>query len=178
MQKSHIACRRFVLRGWLSIGLLCGLPGAFAAEKVVLGWLEEVLIMDVGLHLQAKVDTGADDSSVHANNVTVFQRDGNEWVRFSMGIADEDNEVSQVIERPVLRMARVKRKLASDERRPVVALTLCVGNVARQVEVNLAQRQNFKYAMLIGRSYLGGHFLVDPAQTNLTKPVCKPTGGK
>ncbi|MGH7256566.1 MAG: RimK/LysX family protein, partial [Nitrospirales bacterium] len=49
----------------------------------------------------------------------------------------------------------------------------CLGPVYRETDVNLTDRSNFKYRLLLGRLYLSGHFLVDPASTYLLKPTCK-----
>jgi hypothetical protein len=53
---------------------------------------------------------------------------------------------------------------------------LCVGTVYRETQVNLIDRKNFNYQMLIGRRFMEGKVVVDPGRTFIAKPRCdKPT---
>jgi len=52
-------------------------------------------------------------------------------------------------------------------------LGICLGSVYKEVEVNLVDRSNFNYQLLIGRNYLANSFLVDPSLTFSTKSKCK-----
>ncbi|MDH5444731.1 MAG: RimK/LysX family protein [Gammaproteobacteria bacterium] len=140
-----------------------------AANKQVIGWLETIHIGEAKLSLHAKIDTGADNSSIKAKILKKFERNGEEWVRFSIS---DRHDHSAVIERKVLRYADIKRKMALPIRRPVVQLWICLGNISRDVEVNLAARKNFKYHMLIGRSFLKGKYLVDSEQQYTSTPTC------
>ena len=56
--------------------------------------------------------------------------------------------------------------------RPVISLGICLGNIYRQVNVNLADRTNYNYTMLIGRDYLNGVYIVDVEIVHTTKPTC------
>lgn len=142
---------------------------AYAAGKQIIGWLEEAHINEARIVLRAKIDTGADNSSVKARILDKFSRGGNEWIRFRL---TDRHKHSVELERRIERYATIKRKMASPVERPVVKLGVCLGNVFREVEVNIAERKNFKYQMLIGRSFLKGVFLVDSDLTYETKPNC------
>lgn len=141
-----------------------------AGEKVVIGWLEEVRLERVGLALLAKIDTGADNSSINADILETYQRGKAEWVRFRV---TNKQQQSVELERKVVRHAFIKRKRAEPIKRPVVMLGVCLGEVYREVEVNLAERKAFNYHMLIGRSFLQGVFLVDSELKRMTSPGCK-----
>ena len=52
-------------------------------------------------------------------------------------------------------------------------MTICLGNKRRTVEVNLVDRDEFDYPMLLGRSALQGIAIVDPSITHLSQPDCR-----
>lgn len=145
-------------------------PVAGAQEKEVAGWVEYVVLYPGGLRLRAKLDTGARTSSLGATDIDMFTHEGREWVRFRVTNAQGE---SVVIERPVLREAIIKRHFGRRQRRPVITLTLCIGDILEEAEVNLVDRSGFLYQMLVGRSMLKGDFLVDPGRTFRQKPRCE-----
>ena len=145
--------------------------GTAKAEKLpaVLGWVEEVAVMSTGLSLQAKIDTGADNSSINASGINYFIREGARWVHFVINNRKGDKIV---MERPLVRLAQIKRKEGGYIERPVVNLNLCLAGQKVNTEVNLADRNHFKYLMLVGRSLMTKRFLVDPNRMYITQPTC------
>ena len=73
---------------------------------------------------------------------------------------------------PVVRRVKIKRHFSEAQQRPVVLLTVCLGGISKQVQVNLVDRTGFNYPLLIGRTYLAGDFLVDSAATYLLPRDC------
>ena len=59
-----------------------------------------------------------------------------------------------------------------------LGLGICLGNVYKEVEVNLEDRSKFNYQLLIGRSYLKNSFLVDASATFTLKPNCQVNGNQ
>ncbi|MDH5408236.1 MAG: RimK/LysX family protein [Gammaproteobacteria bacterium] len=141
----------------------------YAADKMVIGWIEQVRLEAVGLTFLAKIDTGADNSSIKAEILEKYQRDGVEWIRFRI---TNKQAQSVVLEREVVRYANIKAKKGPRIRRPVVLLGLCLGKDYRKIQVNLAERKRFKYHMLIGRSFLKGFYLVDSELKHTASPDC------
>jgi len=158
---------------WVLVLLMCSVT-AQAADKQAIGWLEEVRIGEADMVFKAKVDTGADNTSIKANVLKKFSRDGSEWVRFRLA---NKSGGTAVLERKVLRYAKIKRKMAPSIKRPVVKLGICLGSVYRDVEINLAERKKFKYHMLIGRSFLRGFYLVDSELQYTLQPSCSGIKG-
>ena len=155
---------------------LCGLllfaaatTVAGAGEGKIIGWIEQVSVTSDALLLEAKVDTGADYSSVHAEDIRQFTRDGSQWVEFTL--LDQSGE-RHVLQRPLERVARIKKKTSGFQERPVVMLEICVGDVQRMAQVNLAERGHFKYPVLLGRSFLSTGYLVDSSAQHLLPPTC------
>lgn len=148
------------------------LGNTFAApsEKPIIGWIENVQILPENLYLPAKIDTGADHSSINVTNPEEFMKEEKQWIRFTIPLGDEK---SVTLERPIQRFAYIKRKGAPKQKRPVVLFDLCVGTMLnKNVPVNLANRTGFKYPMLIGRSFLKRSAIVDSALTFTQQPSC------
>ena len=138
-------------------------------EKQSVGWIETVSIAPGDVVFHAKLDTGADNGSIHAFDITPFKKDGKDWVRFS--IQNRHGE-RQTLEREIIRIARIKRVMGSSQERYVVRLAICLGNTKLETEVNLVDRSNFSYPVLIGRSFLAGNVTLDPSKSYTVQPNC------
>lgn len=150
------------------------LPAAvLSQEKQVFGYLEDVVISSEGLALPAKLDTGADTSSLHAESIKRFRRAGERFVRFQ--VRDEQGELV-VLERHLARVARIRRHDGDYQRRPVVEMWVCIGTTRRRVEVNLIDRSHLNFPFLLGRSAMEGAVVVDPERTFTTEPNCDLKG--
>jgi hypothetical protein len=144
-------------------------PGASPETPVVMGWLETVRIHPGGLSLRGKLDTGAKNSSINATNVEQFEREGESWVRFT--VTNNKNK-SVTLEREVVREVRIRRAGVDTHERPAVLLDVCVGSVMKRIEVNLADRSDQNYQLLLGRSFLQDSVLVDASRSFRTKLRC------
>jgi hypothetical protein len=163
--------------------LLCCLflsPGlGLAAEKTVYGLNEYARIYDLDLEVAAKLDTGAKTASLSAREIKRFKRDDETWVRFYLAI-DEAHE--HPIERPLARISKIKRRAGDydpeEEKtytaRPVIEMSVCMGQARRTIEVNLTDRSAFQYPLLIGSEALKRFSaLVDPSLKYAAgKPGC------
>lgn len=141
----------------------------FAATPEIIGWIEHVSIHPQKLVMTAKIDTGADNSSVHAEDIQISEKNGLKVVTFTLR---NKQGQSRQLEKPLLRYVLIKRKGADPLQRPVVEIDLCLGNSIRTAQVNLSNRENFKYSMLIGRSYLQQAYLVDSSRTYTARLTC------
>ena len=141
-------------------------------EKLVMGWLESVYLKPWNLRVTAKLDTGAKTSSVHADQIDHFTKDGHEWVRFTL-VGSEDKK-PLVVERPLVRTAYIKERGARSSKRDVVKLSLCKNGRDYETEFTLVDRSNFNYPLLLGRSFLQDVALIDAAETFLFKAENDP----
>lgn len=157
---------------WLVLVILLGVATPVAAtQKRIIGWIEPVtvLINDTVLTFAAKIDTGADYSSIDAESLETFTRNGETWVSFEL---EDDNGNLKLLELPLHKKTRVKRKGSSSERRYVVMLDMCLGGIRRTTRFSLVDRHNYKYRLLIGRDFLRGRFVIDAELKNTTAVVC------
>ncbi|MCK6453930.1 MAG: RimK/LysX family protein [Alphaproteobacteria bacterium] len=134
-----------------------------------LGWVEWVRLYPGGLTLEAKLDTGAQTSSLGAANLRVFEREGRQWSTFDIvGNAGQAHR----FERQVVRITRVKRQGDEPQPRPVVRLGLCLAGVYQEGEFTIADRSGFDFPVLVGRNLLRHRFAVDPARKHVGDPSC------
>ena len=139
-------------------------------ERMVVGEKENVRIVPPGFVLAARVDTGAASSSLHAENLTEFERDGKNWVRFDLG----NDEVEVSIEKPVVKYVRVfQQSDKKGSRRPVIRLRIVIGNIKDTFEFTLADRSHLEHNMLLGRNFLTDIALVDVGR-QFVQPLPKP----
>lgn len=138
--------------------LLCA--GAGAEEKLVLGWVEKISIHPGDLELDAKVDTGADNTSIDARNVTVIDRNGRRFLRFRV---DNRNGRTIEIEREQVGIEIVPGHHGDFEERPLLVLDICLGKECRGTLVNLADRSRLNYPVLLGRSFMLDRVVVNPS---------------
>ncbi|BAP42012.1 zinc-protease sufamily protein [Pseudomonas sp. StFLB209] len=153
---------------------------ALAADPTLYGRYEHIKIAEVGETFKAKMDTGALTASLSAKDIELFQRDGEQWVRFRLAA---DGASNKLFEHKVARVSKIKGRADEDDededridpaKRPVVELQLCLGKQQRTVEVNLVDRSHFNYPLLIGAKALREFdAAVDPAKRYTAKqPDC------
>ena len=167
------------------IARLIGILGAFVPmsglaletvdQKIVAGAVEPIAIGASRVIVDAKMDTGADSCSLDARNIESFEKDGVKWVRFEVPARDGR---TATLEAPLARTVRIKRGAGSSPPRPVVRLPVCLGNLQREVDVNLVDRERYRQKALVGRNFLAGYVIVDPAHRislGSKKADCKTT---
>ena len=145
--------------------------GTATGQKQIAGWVENVRLEDSTLLVKAKLDSGAATSSLDVRYTRLFKLNRQRMVRFE--IEDPETEQRVTFERPVVRMVRIKQHGGGYLRRPVVLMRVCLGTNAHEVEMSLADRSNFVYSMLLGRSALQNIAIIDPAETYLISPECE-----
>ncbi len=141
-----------------------------AQGKEVFGYVERVQIREADFPMLAKLDTGADTSSIHGRHVKEYQKEGVPWVHFE--IRNFQGKVSE-IEAPVVRVAEIKRHSGPAQRRVVIKLGLCLGDMFQEEYVSIVDRSRFEYQFLLGRSFLAGNAIVDPSAMFTSAPSCK-----
>lgn len=141
-----------------------------------IGWIEHAVLTLSGadgkerkIALEAKVDTGAKTSSLHASGITIISKNGQEVARFTFSWGKERYEV----EAPVQTDKRVKSSDGESEERQFIEVDTCIGKRKERLLVSLNDRGNMRYPLILGRRYLENNFLVDSKNKFLLgKPSC------
>ncbi len=164
--------RRMILKAaLLSLIILIG-PGIAQAapkEKVRLGAVENVVLLPWGVAMPARIDTGAATSSLDARNIALKGK----TVEFNLPPQYGGRKISL----PLLKLKTVRSAEAKDQR-PVVMVELCIGSRRVRTRMNLNDRSNVKYPILIGRNTLMHDFVVECGTSYCTQPSCPEVAPK
>jgi hypothetical protein len=144
-------------------GARLGMPITESMEKMnidkakILGTSTEIQIVNIPgcPPIKAKVDTGADISSIHAED----------WSTQNGQVSFQSDDISpNRITLPVIEKQAIKSSNGDIEYRPVVELDVKVNGVPMSgVMFNLNDRGTMEYSILIGKNVLErGGFLIDP----------------
>ena len=137
-------------------------PMATTAGKMhlpIVGAVEWVAVGRSELMMEARIDTGADTTSIHADNIQLVEKDGRRYVRFVLVEPETGRQVRQELR--LRRRVLIKQSNGLRDRRFVVRMWVAVGDARSHIDVNLTDRSDFEYPMLIGRNFLTDSLIVD-----------------
>lgn len=153
---------------------------ALSAKKqpILLGRVESIQIIDGQFKVDAKMDTGAYMSSLHADEIKIYSKKGEQRVAFKY----QDPQSGKVysFDRPLIREAKIKKRSGEMKKdgemystRPVVILEICLAGRQKKIELNLTNRSHFRQKMLFGRKSMNAFsVMINPALEFLTVPNC------
>lgn len=141
-------------------------------ETQIVGWVEKGKISGIEKDIKIKLDTGAKTTSINAEILEKPDKESESGGMVKFRFLDGEGN-KEVFERPIVRWVSIKSREGADIRRPVVRMKLCVAGQWIEEEVNLADRDDFNYPILIGRNMLKqGKLAVDSSQTFTTNSPC------
>ncbi len=124
----------------------------------IIGEVEPIYILPMKTPFEARIDTGAENSSIDVEKLNLFERDGEKWVSFT--IKNSQNGEVHRFEKKVEKTTTIKR-INESEKRVVVTLDVKFGNQIINAKFSLANREKFEYQVLVGRNILTGRAIVD-----------------
>lgn len=133
-------------------------------EKVLIGRVEWVSLPELKVKHKARIDTGAKTTSLHAINIEEVEQRGELFVKFQT--LDSESKVVEVV-RKVDTTQRVSNTSGFVSKRYVIKEKIKIGNIEREVLINLNDRSKMEYKFLVGRNLLLGRFIVDVARSHV-----------
>lgn len=139
----------------------------------IIGAVEWARIEPADLWVESRIDTGADTTSIHAEEIQLIEKDGKRYVSFVLTDALTGSRYSQELR--LRRRVLIKQSDGPDQRRYVVRMWVTVGETRSRIDVNLTDRANFEYPLLIGRNFLTDTMIVDVSRhhTMTSNPTAK-----
>ena len=133
-----------------------------------LGWRERVALPDFGAsRIRAKIDTGAQTSSLHASRLEFTQEDDGEWISFEFYPRRRSRLGSVRVFAKVIEYRWIRSSNGQRELRPIITTKLALGDDEWETEFTLTNRDRMSYRMILGRSALRGRFIVDSGRSYL-----------
>lgn len=144
------------------------MPATKKRRRPTIGWREWVSLPDLGVReIKAKVDTGADNSSLHAFEIERFEENGVPMVRFEIHPRQRKRKPSIQCVAEIVGERMVKNPGGRSERRPIIRTRLVVAGKEIEAVVNLTTRDEMTFRMLLGRRTVREHFVIDPGRSYL-----------
>jgi len=132
-------------------------------EKKIIGRTERVRVIPGDFIFDARIDTGANTSSLGVDSFEIINEDGQEWIEVVIDGKKSKHEIVKYI--------HIKEHGEEAKKRPVIQVRLILGEVSESVNVTLADRSNFKYNLLVGRNFLHDRFIVDVSLRYTVEPM-------
>ncbi|KAF2519218.1 30S ribosomal protein S6--L-glutamate ligase [Flavobacterium salilacus subsp. salilacus] len=137
-------------------------------DKVIVGSEEWCTFPELGIPtIKARVDSGAKTSALHAINISPFQKNAENWVKFDINPIQNNTRTIIHCEAPLVDKRIVKSSSGYREKRYVIQSEIQVGDSRWQIELTLTNRDSMGFRMLLGREAMSGRILVDPEQKYL-----------
>jgi hypothetical protein len=170
---------------WLGTGVRRPPPPSARGTqaRTTIGWSEWVGLPDLGVpRLKAKIDTGARTCALHVTALRRVGEDARGRPIVEIEVPTGSRSRPQASRKPPSASSKVRRRASPEwvtarasvveivtvrdsggkpTRRPVIETTLEIGPVRRRVRVTLTDRGEMLFPMLVGRTGLGGDFMVD-----------------
>lgn len=135
----------------------------------MIGWKEWCALPALGLPgVQAKIDTGARTSALHASDIEIIKKTSGSVVRFKIHPHNKDGTRTRLCESPLLARRTIISSNGEREIRPVILTDIRIGSLLIRTELTLTARHKMNFPMLLGRKALrAGRFTVDPVKSYL-----------
>ncbi|WP_371189884.1 ATP-dependent zinc protease [Thalassotalea ponticola] len=133
-------------------------------DRIIIGHIENIDLPDLGIQqLTVRVDSGAQTSSLHVDNIERIKIDQKPGVAFDLH--PEIHDVDKVVRCQALLhdVRKVKSSNGISEQRYVIKTPAVLGQYHWNIEITLTDRSDMTYLMLLGRQAIGEHFYIDAA---------------
>ena len=122
-------------------------------------------------NIPAKIDTGADSSSIWASKIKITK---DNLLKFTLFDESSEHYTGKVFTRKDYKVAVVRSATGEEQIRYRANLRLKVAGKTINVLFNLSDRSKNNFPILIGRRSVAGKFLVDTSKKGVQQPLKNP----
>ena len=131
--------------------------------KLMLGWREWIALPEFGIdQIKAKIDTGARSSALHAVTIEPYTKGDDPWVMFTVAPMQKQNDALIECHAPVKDRRLISDSGGHKQQRYVIETQLLFGGQLIRAEITLTNRSSMRFRMLLGRTALSKHFIINP----------------
>lgn len=135
----------------------------------LIGWREWLCLPELGIYnIKAKIDTGARTSALHAFALKTFKEGNKEKIRFDIHPYQNNTDIIVSCIADVIDLRWVSDSGGHREERYVIRTPVIIGQESWPIEITLTERDSMLFRMLLGRSAIRRHFLINPARSFIT----------
>lgn len=135
-------------------------------QKKIIGRLEYVDMPDFELSgIEAKIDTGAYNGSLHVSLITEFEKEGKKWIRFIILDENHPEFSNKAYETDEFDVKKIRSSNGTVQNRYVIPVTIILKGLELKAKLTLSNRKDMRYPVLIGRKFIKKHFIIDASKT-------------
>lgn len=134
----------------------------------------EYISIDGQERIPAKIDTGADSTSVWASNIEVKE---DQKLYFTLFSKKSSLYTGKVLKREDYKVAIIRSSNGTEQIRYRVILPLKIRERTIRASVTLTDRSKNWFPVIIGRKTIANRFLVDTSKTAIPRPPRNPSSG-
>ncbi|MCY7358383.1 MAG: RimK/LysX family protein [Rudanella sp.] len=116
--------------------------------------------------VEAKIDTGAYTSALHCKDVCLFETEHETILSFC--VIEPGGSLTRRIYSDTFTQRIIKNSFGVAEKRYVIKTKIVLFGRKIRAEFTLADREQMRYPVLLGRKLLRNRFIVDVSQKNLS----------
>lgn len=134
---------------------------------LVIGWHESISLPEMGLmDFVIKVDTGAKTTALHADDIEIFYKGHEKWVRFRC--PDFKGRTAKKCEFPVFTKRDITNTSGLPETRVVIRTPMKLAGRKWNIDISLTDRSTMRFPLILGRRALRGrNIAVHPGKSHL-----------
>lgn len=141
-------------------------------SKLIIGWREWAALPKLGIKkIKVKVDTGAKTSALDAREIEHYRKNNIDYVRFLVYPAQRSKKIAVKCKAKVVDVRTITDSGGHKEKRYVIATPFRLNQEEWIIELSLTCRATMGFRMLLGRSALKEHAIIEPAHSFLAAPL-------
>lgn len=137
-------------------------------QKIIplIGWRESLALTTLGIDkINAKIDTGARTSALHAFHIKIYHENDRDMVNFRVHPIQRDTHTTIECIAPLIEYRHVTNSGGHTQYRPVIETVVKLGDYQWTIELTLTNRDVMGFRMLLGRQAVKNRFLVDSGKS-------------
>lgn len=137
--------------------------------KLLIGTVDKIDFLEFNLKdIDCKIDTGANTSAIHCHKVQLHEKEGKSFISFQLLDPKHPAYQSITFSSYDFKEKIIKNSFGQTEYRYSIKTDIVLFGKKIKTEFTLADREQMRYPVLLGKRLLRRGFLVDVSQKNLS----------